>query len=89
MENIDLVPINGNILVKLTESYANVAIPDQKYATKTSGIVISMDSGLKDATDLVGKKVYFESYKDDTNKEIDGQKYSFIKYDEVKGFSNA
>lgn len=90
---MDLEPINGCVLVKLTESYAMIDIPDKKYDTKTSGILLKAAKHVTldgfPITDLIGKKVYFESYKDDTVKQEDGEKYALIKATELKGYENA
>lgn len=88
---MDLTPINGCVLVRLTEAYSYVHTPDKKYDTKTSGILIKIDRELdpNPYTKLVGKKVYFESYKDDTVKEENGEKYALIKATELKGYENA
>ena len=86
---MDITPINGCILVKLTNSYEYVATPDKKYDTKTSGIVMVADYELATKAALVGKKVYFEEYKDGTQFEHDGDKYALIKYEDVRGYANA
>lgn len=88
---MDLTPINGCVLVRLTEVYSHVTVPDKKYDTKTSGILIKVAEDGVPTTyrDLVGKKVFFESYKDDTAKEFNGEKYALIKADELKGYENA
>jgi co-chaperonin GroES (HSP10) len=86
---MEVMPINGCILVKLTDNYQFVATPDKKYDTKTSGIVVAIDAELASFPDIRGKKVYFEEYKDGTTIEEDGDKYSLIKFDDVRGFRNA
>lgn len=88
---MDLEPINGCVLVRLTEAYSYVHTPDKKYDTKTSGILIKVAYGMKgtEIGKLIGKKVYFESYKDDTVKEENGEKYALIKETEIKGYENA
>lgn len=87
---MDITPINGCILVKLTNSYEYVATPDKKYDTKTSGIVVDYDDEIGAVpNDFVGKKVYFEEYKDGTQFEHDGDKYALIKFEDVRGYTNA
>lgn len=97
---MDITPINGCILVKLTNSYEYVAAPDKKYDTKTSGIVVGGDwysiTGNDDVDHVhaitdkyIGKKVYFEEYKDGTQFEQDGDKYALIKFEDVRGLQNA
>ena len=101
---MDVTPINGCVLIKLTSSYEFVATPDKKYDTKTSGIVIATEkeeyrewsdtySSELVTTDthkgIIGKKVYFEEYKDGTTIDFDGEKYALIKFEDIRGVSNA
>lgn len=86
---MDLTPINGCVLVRLTEVYEYVTTPDKKYDTKTSGILIKIAKDVKGYDHLIGKKVFFESYKDDTSKEDDGQKYALLKAEDLKGYEDA
>jgi co-chaperonin GroES (HSP10) len=86
---MEVTPINGCILVELTDNYQYVATPDKKYDTKTSGIVIDVDQELTTFPDIKGKKVYFEEYKDGTTIEEEGKKYALIKFDDIRGFRNA
>lgn len=86
---MDLTPINGCVLVQLTEAYEFVTTPDKKYDTKTSGILIKVANDVEGYDHLVGKKVFFESYKDDTSKEDNGQKYALVYAKELKGYEDA
>ena len=86
---MDLTPINGCVLVRLTEVYEHVTTPDKKYDTKTSGILLKVADDVKGLDHLMNKKVFFESYKDDTSKEDKGQKYALIKATELKGYEDA
>lgn len=86
---MDLTPINGCVLVRLTEVYAYVDVPDKKYDTKTSGILLKVADDVKEYDKYIDKKVFFESYKDDTAKEEGGQKYALIKAEELKGYEDA
>lgn len=86
---MDLTPINGCVLVQLTEVYAHVSVPDKKYDTKTSGILLKVAVDAADYKEYIGKKVFFESYKDDTAKEDDGKKYALLKAEDLKGFEDA
>ena len=79
-----LVPIFESALVELSEAYANVATPDKQFNTKTSGTVISV--ALDEYPHLVGKKVWFEEYKDGCQTEIDGKTYAFIKLNDIRGY---
>lgn len=90
-----LVPIGGCVLVELTESFKYVATPEKQYSTKTSGIVIDVDNnispkmaGKTTSSYLIGKKVYFEEYKDGTQIEKDDKTYAFIKLDDIRGYED-
>ena len=78
-------PINGCVLVELTESLEYVDIPDKQYSTRTSGIVVaeSEDYG------LVGKRVHFKDFEDGVQVEYDDKKYAFIKHEEIRGYVEA
>lgn len=83
---MDLVPINSCVLVELTDELQFVEMPDKQYSTNTSGIVRSVALHEPDFIDLVGKRVYFEGFKD---VEVPGDiKYAFIKIEDLRGFQN-
>lgn len=82
-----LKPINGCALVELSETYANVATPEKQFATKTSGQVIKVSEKEIDNQYLVGKRVWFEEYKDGVQVNIDGKDYAFIKLEDIRGCS--
>jgi co-chaperonin GroES (HSP10) len=84
---MDIIPLNGCLLVKLTGAYEFVASPDKKYDTKTSGIVVAADD-IADIA-LLNHKVFFEEYKDGTIVDIDGVKHAFIKREDVRGYQHA
>ena len=79
-----LIPDNECLLVELTDSYQHIATPDKQYSTKTSGIVMGISN--EDQRYLVGKKVFFEEYKDGTQVIADDKNYAFIKYEDVRGY---
>lgn len=82
---INLVPMNGYVLVELTEEWEGVYTPDKKYDTKTSGNVIKVaeDNGFDH---LMGKKVYFEGFKDDSQVKEDDKVYAFIDTKDIRGY---
>jgi co-chaperonin GroES (HSP10) len=80
----NLHPINGCVLVELTESFQFVATPDKQYSTKTSGIVKAVSN--EESEILLEKKVYFEEYKDGTQIEIDDKTFAFIKNEDIRGY---
>lgn len=77
-------PLNGCVLVELTENYQYVVTPDKQYATKTSGIVKAIAPELESF--LLNSKVYFDEYKDGTQIKVDDKTYAFIKYEEIRGY---
>jgi co-chaperonin GroES (HSP10) len=90
-----LKPINDCLLVELAEDLEFVQTPDKQFATKTRGICreVARPPGLKEGVSfneqyLMGKTVYFEDYKDGTQVEVNGKKYAFIKFKEVRGYSD-
>lgn len=82
---INLEPMPGYVLVELAEEFAGVYVPDKKYDTKTSGVVIDAanDAFIK----LKGKTVYFEEYKDGTQVKADDKIYAFIKTEDIRGYA--
>jgi len=82
---MSLIPINGNVLIELVEQYQHAATPDKEFATKTSGYCRTDISDPSSGKNLLDKRVWFESYKDDSKIERDGKTYSFIKWEDLKG----
>ena len=80
----NLKAINGCVLIELAERYEFAATLDKQHDTKTSGIVRSMSAELDQS--LLGSKVWFPSYQDDIKVDIDGKEYTFIKYEDIRGF---
>lgn len=100
---IALKPLPGRVLVELREKYQHVATADQKYDTKTSGILLKycatftredkeLWSNVKSYTDywdsIVGKLIFWEEYKDGAVIERDGRKYAFIKIEDLDGYED-
>lgn len=89
MEN--LKPVNGHVLIELLDQYEFASTPDKEYATKTSGIVRAVDTPTLGGEKLAlykDRKVWFASYQDDVKIERDGKNYTFVKFDDLKGFDN-
>jgi len=76
-------PLNGCVLVELTENYQYVVTPDKQYATKTTGIVKKVSD---EHNYLLDCKVYFDEYKDGTQFKVDNTAYAFIKYEDIRGY---
>jgi len=80
----NLIPINDCVLVELTDVYAYAATPDKQYATKTSGNVLAVCK--EEHEYLLNKKIFFDEYKDGTQVSVDNRTFSFIKFEEIKGY---
>lgn len=79
MEN--LVPIEGYVLVELSNEFAIIETPDKPYSTRTSGTVVK----ISDDNDnfYLGKRVFFEEYKDGISA---GENLAFIKTKYIAGY---
>lgn len=78
-----LVPINGCVLIELADQYEFVSTPDKQYDTKTNGFVRAGDH-----PELIGKRVWFNSYQDDIKIDRDGKTFTFVKFDELRGYDD-
>jgi co-chaperonin GroES (HSP10) len=84
-----LIPINGSVLVKLEK----VDIREGKYETRTNGIAVASDhismtyKGIA-TTSIVGKRVFFDEYKEGARIKRDGDQYCFIKFEDIRGFED-
>lgn len=95
---MNLKPLPGHVLVELREKYEHVAVTEQKYDTKTSGICVAVGYVPREiANDVVelepylpipGKRVFWEEYKDGAVIERDGKKYAFIKIEDLDGYED-
>jgi co-chaperonin GroES (HSP10) len=87
-----LIPVNNCVLVKLEKPFENVTVKDAKYATRTQGIVVAVPEleyvpvEAINIHQLLGKRVYFEEYKDGTRIKREGQEYSFIQISDIRGY---
>lgn len=82
-----LTPINGCVVVELQEQFEHVATPDKQFSTKTNGIVLVVPKSDEENQYLVGKRVYFEEFRDGTQVKEDGKEYAFIKLEDIRGYS--
>lgn len=78
------VPINDCLLIESLTAYKHVQLTEKKYDTRNKGVVKAVDN--KDHEYLLGKVAYFMSYKDDADIEVEGKKFTFIKYEDVFGY---
>lgn len=84
-----LVPLGDRVLVELLDQFQNIATTTGKYDSKTSGICRDIGDGYQDNLDyLIGKVVFWEQFKDHEHLVFDGKKYSFVKLEDLDGYSN-
>lgn len=85
LDNMELVPINGCVVVEITGELTMIETPDKQYSTNTNGIVRAISLHEPDYQDLLGKKIYFEGFKD---VEVGGDepKYAFVKLEDIRGY---
>lgn len=85
-----LIPINGCVLVELKQSYSNLSVKQGKYDTHTEGIVVSVPNGgeYDKYKDVCFKRVYFEEFKEGARIKRGGKLYSFIKFEDIRGFED-
>lgn len=82
---MELVPINGCVLVELSGELQHIEMPDKQYATNTSGVIIAVAAEESDYAFLVDKKVYFEGFKEvEVNKE--DNRFAFVKIEDLRGY---
>lgn len=83
---MEFVPINGCVVVEITGDLTIIEMPDKQYSTNTSGVIKAVDEEyLPDLHYLIGKKVWFEGFKD---VEVPGDdvKHAFIKIEDIRGY---
>jgi hypothetical protein len=88
-----VTPINGSVLVELTDSLEYVQTPDRQFSTHTSGVIKAVDEDLKiihhQSSDLIngliGKTVYFQDFKDGTRV---GDNMALIDFEDIKGYED-
>jgi len=84
-----LIPVNDCVLIKLDR----VEVKEGKYQTRTNGIVVAIPAasfdGIKHMWEMfIGKRVYFEEYKEGARIKRDGQQFCFIKFEDIRGFED-
>lgn len=89
----DLTPLNGHLLVQLGTKYKHVAAATKAYEAKNNGVVIEVSVLLVSDEDgepaILGKRVYWQDYKEGSALTVDGIEYAFVKYEDIQGYSNA
>lgn len=90
MNMTNLVPINGCILIKLGQTHKNFNTTETKYQTRTEGTVAAIwdNENDREYQYLVGKKVYFEEYKEGARIKRDDGMYCFINYSDLRGYED-
>lgn len=85
-----LIPVRDCILVRLDKS----AIKEGKYDTRTEGIVVKVPEleyvkiDMIDVQKLLGKRVFFEEYKEGARIRRGSDFYCFIKLEDVRGYED-
>lgn len=85
-----LIPLNDCVLVELQQSFKNVSIKEGKYDTRTEGVVVEVGKIMRDTINdyLIGKRVFFEEYKEGSRIQRNGRLYSFIKIADIRGYES-
>ncbi len=85
-----LTPRGEYLLVRLEGRFKGVAMAaDKRTDTFTSGIVVSFGSEVPEAEGaMLNKRVYFEDYKYGKEALQDSADYTFVHYNDVKGYEN-
>ena len=89
-----LIPVNDCVLVKLEEQYGNFGIKEDKYASRTHGIVVSIPeeyvnlAGGTKTQKLINKRVYWEEYKEGARIRKGNELFCFIKIEDIRGFED-
>lgn len=82
-------PLGDNVLVSLRDVFADITLPSKQFDSKVSGILEAVSEDVPKDNKLwalIGKKVYFERYRDDTAKADAKAKYSIISVKDIKGY---
>lgn len=94
-----LHPLNDCVLVELKQSTKNFTVKEGKYDSRTEGIVVAIpdgnpgylypDGSIKlQVSDLMGKRIHFEEFKEGARIKRDGKIYSFIKIEDIRGYED-
>ena len=95
-----LYPLNDCVLVELQQSSKNFTVKEGKYDSRTEGIVVAIPDGITGrygtlethsmgiVTMLIGKRVHFEEFKEGARIKRGGKIYSFIKYEDIRGYED-
>lgn len=85
-----LIPVNDCVLVKLDAA----TLKETKYSTRTSGTCMAVSSeypknevAMK-LNSCIGKRVYFEEYKEGARIKRDGELFCFIKIEDIRGYED-
>lgn len=94
-----LHPLNDCVLVELEQKHKQFATREGRYDSRTEGIVIAIPEWLTKNTelledkndiisDLLGKRIFFEEFKEGSRIERDGKLLSFIKIEDIRGWED-
>lgn len=95
---MNLEPLNGCVLVEIEASpYKHAAVTESKFDSRTNGVVIAVPDNraihegeptqpAEPLSYLIGKRVYWNDYQDGTWIKNGDKNYSFIKYEDIRGW---
>jgi hypothetical protein len=82
---MDIKPINNHVLVELVNEYGDVSTISKQYDTKTSGVIIAVDTEHPEWNDLIGKTGYWEGFKDSNSFTYAEKSLALVKYADIGG----
>lgn len=96
---LGLIPLNDCVLVELEQKHRNVSTSESKYDSRTQGIVVGLPEWLTKNHDKleplnllvaqsIGKRVFWEDFKEGARIPRNGKLYSFIKIEDLRGYEN-
>lgn len=97
MEEVKLTPAPGYALVRLGDYYEGVVMPEGKYDSKTEGKCLAIQTiHFTEETQvvadwynqLIGKKIYWQEYKEGKRVTQGNVEYAFIKLGDIEGYES-
>ncbi len=85
---MSLKPLPGRILVEIPDTV--IASIEGKYDAKTYGICRDLSEEFDDEEygEIVGKTVFWDTYKETALIERDGKRYTFLKIEDLAGYED-
>lgn len=90
MQGTPLHPLPGFVLVELPASkYKHVAAPTKAYEAKSSGVVIAVGEEYDTDKALIGKRVFWQDFKEGSAIPMGDKSYAFVAVEELQGYADA